>query len=350
MKNLMILLIVLATVALTGFVLFNNKKAANEKIYRNDPDKKVLVTVDSAAVRELSKKTEWLGAFEPNREMTVASETLGKIVWSGAKEGDLIAAGSAIAKLDDAALRLQLKAAETAWENAKNDVAHYTALVKGDAVPQMQLDKALLQAASTESQVMLLRDQIGRCVIRAGIGGIVTKKMFEPGTVVSPGAPLLQLTDISTLKLTIGVPESEIFKIKTGQSIEVGSEVHPGIAFRGTVSLIGSKGDNAHNFPVQILVSNSAKNPLKAGMYGSVTLGENLSAGALTIPKEALIGSTKDPQVYVVQDGKAVLKNIRVGVSDSRFCEVLSGLEAGAPVVVSGQINLKDGTPVSVFK
>ncbi|MCB9337950.1 MAG: efflux RND transporter periplasmic adaptor subunit [Lewinellaceae bacterium] len=348
MKKLILPILALGLLTLTAFKLFNNKAVAEEKVYRHDPEQKILVAAEPVGLQSLSKSTQWLGTFQPNREMTVSSETMGRVTYMGVKEGDHIAAGSIVAKLDDETLHLQLKAAEVAWENAKNDVAHYTALVKGDAVPQMQLDKAILQLSSAESQVMLLRKQIRMSTIRAGISGIVTEKMFEPGTVVSPGAPLVQITDIATLKLTLDVPEAEISKVKIGQAIEVKSDVYPGAAFKGTVSLIGSKGDGAHNFPVEIQVANSSKNPLKAGMYGTVSLGENLSSESLAIPKEALVGSAKNAQVYVVQDGKAVLKDITLGASNEQYYEVLNGLSAGETVVVSGQINLRDGANVNV--
>jgi RND family efflux transporter MFP subunit len=348
MKKLIIPILALGLITLTTFKLFSNKATAEEKVYRHDPEQKILVATQTVEKQALSKSREWLGTFQPNREMTVASETMGRVIYAGVKEGDHIAAGSVVARLDDETLRHQLKAAEANWANAKKDVQHYTALVKGDAVPQMQLDKALLQEANTESQVLLLRKQINMCVIRAGIGGIVTKKMFELGTVVSPGSPLLELTDIATLKLTLDVPEAELSKIKTGQTIEVKSDVYPGEIFKGKVSLIGSKGDGAHNFPVEISVANSSKNPLKAGMYGSVSLGENLAAESLAIPKEALVGSAKNAQVYVVEDGKAVLRNISLGASNEQFYEVLSGLSEGETVVISGQINLRDGANVNV--
>lgn len=333
---------------LAAYQLSHNKKEAESKIYRNDPNQKVSVKIGLAATKELSDNLQMLGTLEPNREVKVASDASGKVVSMNVKEGDYLGAGTVIAQLDNELLQLQLELAKANYEQNKADVSHYEALVQGNAIPATQLDKATLLLKSTEIQIRTLEKQIKNTTLVSPFSGVVTLKLIDLGSVVGPGTPLIQLTDIGTVKLTINVPERDIMKFRVGQAIASYIDLFPNVVFPGVVSLIGSKGDNAHNYPVQIMIQNSGQYPLKAGMYGSIKTDGGVKKQALTIPRSALIGTIKSPQVFVVQNEKAILKDITIGISNGDYVEVLSGIQEGDTVVVSGQINLEDNSLIIV--
>ena len=169
--------------------------------------------------------------------------------------------------------------------------------------------------------------------------------MIDLGSVIGPGSPLVEITDISQLKLTVNVPERDILKFKLGASVTVKADVYGNQSFNGKVTNIGIVADKSHNFKVQITVSN-AKQELMAGMYGSVTLNNSRSHKGLAIPRVALIGSSKKPQVYVVRNGKAILTSFNAGIADGEYIEVVGGLTKNDRIVVKGQVNLEDKTNV----
>lgn len=346
MKKLIIALVIVVAIGLTAWKLSENKKIAEEKVYRRDPNTQVLVKTAKVVTQELNQAQTWLGTFEPNREIKILSETNGKVVKVGISEGDRVSAGQVIAQVDSDILQYQIIAAQANYDETQADVRRYQNLTKGEAVAQIQLEKANLAAKAAESQLKVLQKQLKNTTIVAPFSGTITAKTFDLGTVLAMGAPLAQLTDISALKLVINVPEKDILKFKEGQSVNVTTDVFPEQQFAGRVSMISAKGDNAHNYPVQILVSNSNTNLLRAGMYGSVVIGNSLKTNAIVIPRNALIGTSKQPQVYVIEGGKSVLRNIKIGVSNNEFYEVTEGLKEGEIVIVSGQVNLENGTPV----
>jgi hypothetical protein len=98
-----------------------------------------------------------------------------------------------------------------------------------------------------------------------------------------------------------------------------------------------------HNFKVQVLVNNSNANKILSGMYGNVALDNNSKVVALAVPRKALIGSTKNPQIYVIRNGKAQLTPFSPGAADGNYLEVVSGLTSADEIVVKGQVNLEDG-------
>ncbi len=110
---------------------------------------------------------------------------------------------------------------------------------------------------------------------------------------------------------------------------------------------IGVKADASHTYPVDVILTNSAKNPLKAGMFARVEFAGVQMNDALVIPREALVGSSRGAQVYVVRDSVALLRPVQLGRELAGAFVVADGLKAGELVVVSGQINLVDSSRVS---
>ncbi len=339
-------LLIAGTLAITAFTLLGNQQKAEAKIYRRDPDARAFVTTARIQKQNLDTQKTFTGAFAPVRENRIAAETAGKVVFTGIKEGDLVRAGQVLARVDNAAIKLQIEATEVQLDGVKADVNRYTKLAQAEAVPGVNLEKALIQQRSLDVQLKTLRDQLARTTLTAPFSGIVTQRFFDLGSVLVPGAPLVQLTDISGLKLTVAVPEKEVLLFRAGQPVHITVDAYPGVGFSGKVSLIGVQADAAHNFPVEVTVPNSAKHPLKAGMFGALSFQSKANHDALALPKAALIGTAKEPRVYVVDNGRAVLRTVVLGASNNEFYEVLSGLQAGDEVITSGQISLTDGAPV----
>ncbi|GAB3890798.1 efflux RND transporter periplasmic adaptor subunit [Larkinella knui] len=346
MKRIIIVLILVGTLGLTAWTLLDNKKEVEAKVYKPDADLKVGVRTAVAELRNLSEETQFLGSFLPNREVEIRPQAGGQITQLPIEEGQFIGTNRLIAKLDDEQLRYQVEALQVTLEGYQNDVRRYEALVKGDATPAINLERAQLNIRATEAQIKQLKKQIANTTVSAPFSGIVTQKLVEKGSVVSVGSPIAKITDISSLKLVVDVPEKAINQFRVGQSLPIETEVYPNVRFTGRITMIGAEGDAAHNYPVQITVSNSGANPLKAGMYGSIANLNKLKTQTLAVPRQAIMGSTKAPQVYVVENGKAMLKPVEIGTTTNQYYEITKGLKAGDQVVTSGQINLQNGTLV----
>eukprot|EP01137_Pigoraptor_chileana_P029020 Opistho-2@13659 len=288
----------------------------------------------------------FLGSFTPNREIEIKPLAGGEVIQLAINEGQGIRAGQLIAKLDDEQIRFQIEALQVTLEGYQNDLKRYEVLVKGDAVPAVNLERTQLSIRGTQAQIKQLKKQLENTTVTAPFAGIVTSKLIEKGSVVSVGSPIATITDISALKLVVNIPEKSINQFKVGQTIPIETQVYPNVYFNGKVNMVGVSGDAAHNYPVEILVQNRSTNPLKAGMYGSIVNDNQLKAQSLSVPRQAIVGSTKKAQVYVVENGKAILKDVTIGVANNEYYEITQGIKAGDQVVVSGQINLQNGTAV----
>ncbi|MCE7064234.1 efflux RND transporter periplasmic adaptor subunit [Dyadobacter sp. CY326] len=346
MKRLLIFLAVVAVIGLTAAKLLDNKEKTAEKVYVPEADPKVGVKIAVAEMRKLSQDESFLGSFTPNRKVEIRPQAGGEIVRLNIQEGQFVKAGQLIAKLDDEQLRYQIEALQVTLEGYQNDLKRYEVLVKGDAVPAVNLERTQLSIRSTEAQIKQLKKQISNTSIIAPFSGIVTAKMVEKGSVVSIGTPMAEITDISLLKLVVNIPEKSVNEFRNGKSIAIKTDVYPDANFTGKVTMVSAEGDDAHNYPVEITVQNSQKNPLKAGMYGSIANASEVKGAALAVPRQAITGSAKQPQIYVVENGKANLRDVAIGATTNEYYEITKGLKAGDKVVTSGQINLQNGTSV----
>jgi RND family efflux transporter MFP subunit len=347
MKKSIWLIIAAVLLMLIIWKLFANKSEIAEKTYIKDENAKILVTTAKVSYQNLYEETKYIGTITANRENKIASETQGKVIYIGVSDGDFINKGHVIARVDNTVLKLQLESAEIQLEGIMLDVQRYENLSKGDAIPAVQLEKAYISKRSAEVQIKTLQEQISRTTITSPFSGVVTMKYFDLGSVLRPGDLLLQLTDIAVLKLNLNIPEKELTRFKDGMQTEILSDVYPESKYNGTITMVGSKGDDSHNFPVQVTVENSKTYPLKSGMFGTVKIGNTLNKTSLAIPVTALVGTIKEPQIYKIENGKAYLKNITLGMATNDYLEVLNGLTDGDIIVIGGHLNLYDGALVN---
>jgi RND family efflux transporter MFP subunit len=340
-RIILISLAVLVLLVLTIGKLFSNASAAKKKIYIHDMNAKVLVQTANPQIHTFESAFSYLGTFEAMHQNNVAAEGSGKLVDLYVKEGDRVAKGQVLAKLDDELILLQIETAKLNIAQLKNDNARFTNLRKEQAVSSVDAEKIELALKTAEVQLKQLQKQLRSTQVLAPFSGVVTKKISDLGSMVMPGTPIVELTDISQLKLNISVPERDVFKLKKGQDVAVDIDAQ-GQRVSGTIYSISVQADALHNFKVQVLVKNNTSAPIFSGMYGTVILDNSQKLSALSVPRKALIGSTKKPQIYVVRNGKAYLTAFSPGTSDGNYIEVVSGLSKNDEIVVKGQVNLED--------
>lgn len=339
---------------LLGFVVvvFVVLKGNKEKIEsRQKPIKQLAVPVKTIGIQKerIKERMIMTGTSASFKEVTVMSETQGKVLKMDLEVGQKVKAGQVIAIVDEELKVAQLKTAEANLQKARKDLERFEQLLKEKAATEYQVEGAKLQVQLAESQYTVAKRQVEDSKIKAPISGTVVMKMLEAGMMVGPASPVLTIADLSQLKIRVNVPENEIYKIYKGQSVKVTFDALANESFMGKVYTIGDKGDEAHTFLVEILVPNS-QGKLKAGMFCKVDFMLPSEREAMLIPRQAIVGSLQEPIVYVANNNKAIAKSISVGIEKGTLIEVLSGLDPQDQVIISGQNNLSDNTEISIFQ
>lgn len=346
-----ILLAVIVIVVLVGActaTLLINKKKIDEKMSMDANIKNIPVFVQKIGTEKIPDNFGINGTFSAIHELTLASEGQGKVISLLFSTGDVVHQGQVLARLDDELIRSNLALAQANYEKLKNDLRKDEGLLKADAISSQQVEDVRLMVKKAETDVVTLKKQLDYATIKAPISGTISKRYIETGSLVMPGSIIADIVDISRLKFVANVSESEVVRIQKGTRVTLATALFQGIEYTGTVSSVGAKADESRRFPVEIELVNNPKYPLKAGMFGSASFGFSSEHEALVIPRHSIVGSIRDPKVYVVENNIAQLRNIRIGSATDEFVEILDGLKAGETIVTSGQINLDNNTPVAI--
>jgi RND family efflux transporter MFP subunit len=349
MNRTKIILISLAVlVAIIAILTYNKSRMAAEA--KSDVMSSIPVSVTTAGKEQISETQSLVGIIAANNDVAIVAETAGKVTALLADVGKHVSAGETLLQLDDELKQAALASAESANEKAKNDLERFESLSKQNAATDQQLEGARLAAKAAEAQFITARRQFNDTRIKTPIAGIVTSRLVDLGSYVSSGAAVANVVDISRLKVKVNVAEQDVFGLKTGDRVRVETDVYPGVGFTGVISTIGSKADEAHTYPVEIHLDNSTEHPLKAGMFGRVVFTRTGLGSVVTIPREALVGSTRNAQVFVVEGQKAKLRSLVVGGESGTKLLIVSGLNGGETIVTNGQNNLKDDVPVTIIR
>lgn len=348
-KVIVIVIIAVLTIAFITKLMFNKQEIdANSKPKEIKVNVPVVVTTAKKSMIDNSFNVN--GSFLASKELTIISQTQGKIEKMSFDNGDFVKEGQVLVQCDIELLNAQKDLAQANLNKLKTDLKKFEEMYKSNAVTQQQVEDLKLAYLSAQTNLVTVNKQLEYAVIKAPFSGYITKKFVEKGGMLMPGAMVAEIIDINTLKFIANVSESDIEKIKNGDLAVITADIYNGFAYDGKIKSIGFKADDAKRFPVEIEVKNNASKPIKAGMFGNAYFECEGSHDALLIPRTAIVGSIKDPKAFVVIGAKAELRNLKLGSASETNIEVIDGIVDGDKIVVAGQINLENGTPVKAIE
>ena len=338
-KTIIYIVLALALIAIVVIRLKGNKETTENRVYQYNKEVAINVQAITLKPESVNNDISYPGTFEPNKETKVSADIQGKINLVLVDIGSIVKKGETIIQLDNSLLKLQLQTVEIQIEGLEADVKRYRILAQADAIQGVQLEKTELALKSAHVQKATLMEQINKTSIIAPFSGIVTAKLTEEGAFAAPGIPLLQITDISNLKFTVNVPENELSQFELNQIYTLTADVYPETALSGKVIMTGSKANMGNSFPVQFSVKNTTDLKIKSGMFGSVQLKKDSDEKHIIIPASCVVGTNIQPQVYIVNNGRAILKNITISTRFQNKAVVSGGLTGGEVIITNGFIN-----------
>jgi membrane fusion protein (multidrug efflux system) len=352
--------LLLAAVALTGLVALSGCGSANGDPKEEDKDKPPAVPVEVAATQRAEMAALYSGTapVESDRKAFVMPKVQGEIRQVLADEGQRVKAGQVLARLDGDKLRLEVALAEATMRKLERDYNRNLELQQKGLVSATAIDNLKYELEAAKATWELARLQLSYCDIRSPIDGTVTQRLdvVKVGNTVTPvggviesaDSSLFVIEDLDTLMLRVNVPERELSKLSVGQPAALTFDAVPGRDFRGEIALISPyvSADTA-TFAVRIRVAETG-GLLRPGMFARVAIVYERKPDALQIPRTALLDSEGPPRVFVVEDGKASERAVKLGLSNGAWIEVTDGLKDGEQVVVVGQGAVKPGAAVRV--
>lgn len=288
------------------------------------------------------------GNFEAVNQIELAADVAGRITHLNVREGSVVKAGDVIAVVDNEVFRADLQAEKARIDQAKQDLERYEKALATGGVTQKQVDDMRLQVETSQSKYIQAQRKLNDAQIKAPVSGVINQRFVELGSYLAPGSKVVEIVDISRLKLAVTISESQVVQLKTGDRVNVTTTVFPETYYAGTITFIAPKGDATLNYPVEIEIVNVKGKELKAGMYGTAHFNLPEQTPLMLIPRSAFTSGVNSNHVYLLHDGKAHGQKVVAARLFGDQVEVREGLHEGDSLITSGQINLTEGTPVVV--
>jgi RND family efflux transporter MFP subunit len=343
-------LVLVAVVALIAFRLYSNKKVINDKSKSetNSTALQIPVIIDTVDFYSPSSSLKKTGTVVPFKQAVAYASSAGNITQLKFDLGTYVSAGQLLAVTDPQKTTIDIQNAVAKEKKLKNELDTYIELLAGKAATQEKVNQLRLDYTDAQNQVALLRRQLGDTRILAPVSGVVTEKKVEQGVYVNGGTEIATIVDIRKVKVQVYLTENEALQTKQGDFAHITSEVFPDKIFKGRVTYISPQGDATHSYLTEITIDNPDNNLLRSGAFVYADFSTGSIQPVMVMPREALLENTQTPTVYVVKDNKVTAKEVATGKDFGDKIEILSGLSRGETVVVSGQINLSNGTSVKI--
>jgi HlyD family secretion protein len=397
-------IIIALVVVVVGALLVANAKRSGGKGFT--------VQTETTGVGDLKQMVSATGRVVPPTEVKISANISGRIDRIAVEEGDAVQKGQLLVELDRdryefavRKARAALSESEARLVQAELEWQRQQELYGRQLISKQAYDDAeaahKAQTFSVEqmrANLAEIEKNLSECTIHSPITGIVTDLVAKQGenvvigTMNNPGTVIMTVSDLSVIEIEAEVDETDVSLVSAGQPVKIELDAFPDTAFNGSVVKIGNSAnitgfgsqDQATNFMVNVRLLDTVVN-IKPGMTASVDITTSTRDSVLQIPIQAVVmrekkdtvetvksdsdagvavaataeapparrkGKAEEMEgVFVVEDGKAIFREIKTGIADQQYIEVVEGLEKGMDIVTgSFKIlrELKDGDPVKV--
>ena len=276
----------------------------------------------------------------------VTARVAGQIVEILVEEGDRVAEGQVLARLDGERVRLEMLSAKANLERAKKEYERNTDLHERGLISSSMFEGLKFDLQSLQATHDLKRLAYDYSNIRATISGVVSSRDIKSGQSLAVGQVAFRITETAELIAYLQIPQSELMKFDAGLDAKVAVASMPDASFDATIVRISPTIDSRNGtFRATAIIENTDGN-LAPGMFGRFTVSYEKHSNALVIPANALLDEDEQTSVYVVENNEVARRTIETGIEENGHVEILGGLKENDEIVVIGHSGLRDGSKV----
>ncbi|MDM4771682.1 efflux RND transporter periplasmic adaptor subunit [Solimonas sp. SE-A11] len=306
------------------------------------------VAVESAAVTTatLSQEIVAVGSVRSDESVTLSPEIAGRISRVGFEEGRPVTRGQVLFELDAAVHRAQVGQATAEYTLAQRNYQRGLELFERKLISQQERDTLASAQEAAAASLALAQAQLAKTLITAPFSGVAGLRQVSPGDYVNPGQALVNLEAMSSVKIDFRVPELALPQLSTGQPLDIEFDAWPGERFRGEVYAIEPRvADTTRSVGLRARLAN-AEGRLRPGLFARIRLQTGAREQVIVVPEQAVFPRGEQQFVYVIADGLAREREIKLGQRQAGRAEVTSGLKAGETIVTSGLQKVSNGASV----
>lgn len=308
----------------------------------------IKVEAHRATAKVFEETIKSVGTLRANESVTLVAETSLRLIKICFVEGAEVQSGQLLFQLDDAQLQSELKEIEARLALATANRRRAEELLPSKAVSQLDADLAAAEAQSWEAQRQTKLVQLSRTKIVAPFSGRLGMRKVSEGAFLTPAVPLVELHDLSQIKIDFTLPERYALKIREKQpfafTVAGRGEVHQGV-----VSVIEPAIDpQTRSLMMRGICVNSQG--LRPGGFVDVTLTLGGDQKSLMVPSQAIVPSPRGHGVYVIDSGKARFQDVVIGTRTEESVQILRGLADGDMIATTNLNRIRPGALVTIMK
>lgn len=308
----------------------------------------VPVEAVTAAAERLELTIPAVGSLRSNESVVLSPEIAGRITELNVEEGQRVAAGTVIARLDQSVYLAEIAEIKANLDLARANFKRADELYRKKAGTARARDEAEAELRVNEAKLDLAAARLAKMVITAPFDGVLGLRSVSIGQYLDPGTAIVSLDSVNPLKVDFRVPEVYFARVSVGQTIKVSVDAFGAEAIDGKVYAIDPVVDaQGRAFLVRATIPNDEGN-LRPGLFARVALVYNSIDDAIMVPEQALVPMGADKFLFRVVEGKAVLTKVVLGERVKGRVQIREGVAAGDTVVTAGQLKIADGDDVTM--
>lgn len=325
-----------------ALALFMSCSGEKKEETTDSDNQKVKVNVETVSAQDVEQLGEFTATVQANVKNNIAPQTSFRIEKLFAEVGDHVKAGQLLVKMDETNLRQ----AKVQLDNQELEFKRIDELYKVGGASKSAWDA---QKTSLDVAREIYKNLVENTKLLSPISGVITARNYDNGDMHSGGNPIFTVEEIRPVKLLVNVSESLFTKVKKGNEVDIKLDVYGDEVFKGKVSLIYPTIDpSTRTFPVEIKIANGDEK-VRPGMFARVIMDfghiNHVVAPDRSIVKQSGAG---DRYIYVYKDGKVSYQKVELGRRMGDKFEIISGVEDGDQVVITGQSRLNNGMEVEI--
>ena len=304
------------------------------------------VEAELARAEHIAQQIIAVGSLRSGEAVMLSSEIAGRIAKIQFREGQPVAAGAPLFLLDDSIYRAEVAQARASLALSQRNHERALELFERKLISTRERDEAAARLDIDRATVQLAEARLAKTRITAPFKGVVGLRSVSPGDYITPGQALAPLEQLQVLKADFRLSEAALSRIAVGQTLDLEVDAYPGQVFPGTVYAIDpGLAEDTRSIGVRARVPND-KGKLRPGLFARVRLVISERDDAILVPEQAIVPQGDKLFVYVIEDGKAALRPVRIGMRQAGRAEIVEGIQAGDVVITAGVQKIGPGAPV----
>jgi multidrug efflux system membrane fusion protein len=350
------LLIALVLGGLYGFNRFREQAIAT--YFANNKPPPAQISAVEVKTEAVPRFATGIGSVAAVHQVTINPEVGGRVTKIFFEAGATVKAGDSLVQLNDAPERGDLESYQAQARWAEITLQRSSELAQRQFEARETVDQKRSQLEQAKAMIAKTDALIAQKLIRAPFSGQLGTRQIELGQYLTPGAPIVTLTDLSTLYVNFTLPGRMRPEIKVGQRVNVTADAYPGRTFAAEITTIEPQvSTDTRTMTVQATMKNP-DNALLPGMFVNAAVVLPPQPDVMVLPETAVDYTLYGDSVYVIHedgkgaDGKPILKAVRTPVkTGARWANnvaILEGVKPGERVVAAGQVKVQNGAQVVV--